>query len=159
VNAVLGGWSTNWIFTVQDGAPFTIGCNIATTAGLGCNALMVPGQSLYAGSAPNQFLNAAAFANPPIATAIGQSDYAPLGGAQTQVTGSPFRDLDFSLIKDIKTTENTRLQFRAEFFNLTNTPSFSTPSFTNFRDTKNFGRITGTVSSPREIQFGLKFYF
>jgi Carboxypeptidase regulatory-like domain/TonB dependent receptor-like, beta-barrel len=159
-DAVLGGWSTNWIFAVQDGEPFTIGCNVSTTTGLGCNALMVPGQNPYQGSqTPAHFVNAAAFANPPVATTIGQTDYAPLGGAGTQVAGPPYRDLDFSLFKNIKTTENTHLQFRAEFFNLTNTPSFSTPSSTNFSDTKNFGKITSTISNPREIQFALKFFF
>jgi hypothetical protein len=159
-NVVLGGWSANWILSIQDGSPFTIGCNIATTAGLGCNALLVPGQDPYKGSeTPGHFLNAAAFANPPVATTIGQTDYAPLGGAGTQVTGPAFRDLDFSLFKNIKTTENTSLQFRAEFFNLTNTPNFSTPSSTNFSDTKNFGKITSTVSNPREVQFALKFFF
>lgn len=160
VNGVLGGWSTNWIATVHDGEPFTIGCNIATTSGLGCNALLVPGQDPYAGQqTPGRFLNSAAFANPPLAKTIGQTDFAPLGGAGTQVTGPRFFDLDFSVFKDIKTTENTSLQFRAEFFNLTNTASFSNPSFLNFNDTKNFGRITSTVSDPREIQLALKFYF
>lgn len=108
---------------------------------------------------PGRFLNAAAFANPPVATSIGQTDYAPLGGAGTQVTGPAFHSVDFSLFKNFRTTENTHLQIRAEFFNLTNTPSFANPSFTNFSDTLNFGRITGTVGSPRETQFALKFYF
>ena len=160
VNAFVGGWSMNWILTVQDGEPFTIGCNIATTSGLGCVSLLVPGQNPYEGQqTPESFLNAAAFANPPVATTIGQTDYAPLGGAGTQVTGPAFHSVDLSVFKNIRTTENTHLQFRAEFFNMTNTPSFSNPSFTNFSDTKNFGRITGTVSSPREIQFALKLFF
>jgi len=161
VNAVLGGWSSNWILTLEDGNPFTIGCNVATTSGLGCTALLVPGQPLYTGkSAPdNPFLNVAAFANPPLATTIGQSDYAPLGGEQSQVTGPSFYNLDFSVFKNFRTTENTHLQFRAEFFNLTNTPSFSNPSHTNFSDTQNFGMITSTASTPREIQLALKFYF
>jgi Carboxypeptidase regulatory-like domain/TonB-dependent Receptor Plug Domain len=137
-NAVLGGWATNWILTLQDGEPFNIGCNVSTTAGLGCTALVVPGQGFYTGQSlpDNPFLNTAAFANPPVATTIGQSDYAPLGGEQNQVTGPSFYDLDFSIFKNFRTTERTHLQFRAEFFNLTNTPSFSTPSFTNFSDTR-----------------------
>lgn len=161
VNAVLGGWAVNWILTVQDGSPFTIGCNVATTAGLGCYAFMVPGQSLYTGKVgpDDPFLNANAFANPPVATAIGQSDYAPLGGEPYQVAGPPLRNLDFSLFKNFRTSENTQLQFRAEAFNLSNTPSFDTPSFTNFSDTKNFGKITSTIGNPRELQFALKFLF
>lgn len=160
VSTVLGGWSINWISTVADGEPFTIGCNVGTTAGLGCNSLLVAGEDPYQGQqAPERFLNAAAFANPPLATTIGQTDYAPLGGAATQVAGPRFFDVDFSVFKNFSTTESTHLQFRAEFFNLTNTPSFSNPSFTNFSDTKNFGRITSTISDPREIQLALKFLF
>ena len=157
---VLGGWSTNWILTIQDGQPFNIGCAVSTTQGLGCNALLVPGQNLYADQqTPGHFLNPAAFANPPVATAVGQTDFAPLGGEGVQAAGPPLRNLDFSVFKNIRTTENTHFEFRAEFFNFTNTAHFAIPSFTNFINTSTFGRITGTVGNPREIQFALKFYF
>ncbi|MBV9610917.1 MAG: TonB-dependent receptor, partial [Acidobacteriaceae bacterium] len=160
VDYVLGGWSTNWILTVHDGQPFNIGCAVSTTQGLGCNALLVPGQSLYAGQqTPGHFLNAAAFANPPVATAIGQTDFTPLGGEGVQVAGPPLRNIDFSLFKAIPMTESTRLEFRAECFNLANTPNFAVPSFTSFINTSTFGKITGTVGNPREIQFALKLYF
>lgn len=160
LNYVVGGWSTNWILTIQDGQPFNIGCAVSTTQGLGCNALLVPGQNLYADQqSPGHFLNPAAFANPPIATTIGQTNYAPLGGEGVQVAGPAFRNLDFSLFKNIRVTENTHFEFRAEFFNLTNTPHFAVPSFVNYINTTTFGRITGTVGNPREIQFALKFYF
>jgi len=52
--------------------------------------------------------------------------------------------------------ENKRLEFRAEFFNFTNTPNFSAP--TTDVANPNFGKIFG-ASTPREMQFGLKFYF
>jgi len=157
---VLGGWSVNWILTVQDGQPFNIGCAVSTTQGLGCNAFMVPGQDLYADQqSPDHFLNPAAFANPPVATTIGQTNYAPLGGEGVQVSGPAFRNLDFSLFKNIRLSEDTHFEFRAEFFNLTNSPHFAIPSFTNFINTNTFGRITGSVGNPREIQFALKLYF
>ena len=44
-NAVLGGWATNWIVTLQGGQPLNFGCHTGTTSGLGCNDLLVPGQS------------------------------------------------------------------------------------------------------------------
>ena len=157
---VVGGWSMNWILTIQDGTPFNIGCAVSTTAGLGCNALMAAGQSLYAGQqSPGHFLNPAAFINPPVATTISQTNFAPLGGEGVQVAGPAFRNLDFSVFKNIRVTENTHFEFRAEFFNFTNTPHFAVPSFTSFINTSTFGRITGTVGNPREVQFALKFYF
>src|SRR5436305_4754776 len=49
VDAILGGWKTNWILTLQDGQPFTVHCINQTTSGFGCNALLVPGHDVYAG--------------------------------------------------------------------------------------------------------------
>lgn len=163
VNLILGGWSTHWSLTLQDGQPFSVGCTAATTTGLGCFALLVPGQDRYTGSHNvDQWMNPAAFANPPVARTIGQTDYAPLGGAPTQAAGPGFHRLDFSLFKRFKIREAGALEFRAEFFNLTNTPNFANPGSLNFIDTKNFARITSTrdnPNDPRQVQFALKFYF
>jgi hypothetical protein len=119
-------------------------------------------------------MNPAAFTNPSVVTADGQTDLAPLGGSSGQVVGPGYHRLDFSLFKEFQTTEKTHLEFRAEFFNLTNHPNFSTPegptggtavvSAPGALDFKsvNFGRITATrdtPNDPREIQFGLKFYW
>jgi hypothetical protein len=159
--ALFGGWSTNWIATLYSGQAQTIGCTVATAAGAGCFALMVPGQDLYVGRV-EQFYNPAAFADPPVARTIGQSDFAPLGGSRTQVTGPPYRKLDLSLFKDFVVSERYRFQFRAESFNITNTPAFALPSITNFRDALNFGKIVATRNNPndaRQIQLALKFYW
>jgi hypothetical protein len=162
-NAVLGGWMTNWILTLDDGPPMTLNCVTPGAAGVGCYALLVPGQNRYMGKHNvDQWMNPAAFADPPAATTIGQSDFAPLGGAGTQIVGPGFHRLDWSLFKQFRTTERTRLEFRAEFFNLTNHPNFALPSFTNYKNTSNFGEIGSTSDSPndpRQIQFALKFYF
>jgi hypothetical protein len=173
VDAVLGGWGTNWILTLENGQPWTVPCVISTTSGFGCNALMVPGQDVYAKNrSVDQWLNPAAFTSPPVATAIGQSDYSPLGGAPTQFYGPGFHRLDFSLFKSFRITERTRIEFRSEFFNLTNTPSFSPPGFGgngvnaapgSLDYTSNeFGKITSTrlgQNDQREIQFALKLYW
>jgi len=162
-NALLGGWIMNWIVTLDDGFPQTIGCATGGAAGVGCDALLVPGQGEYAGPHNvNQWMNPAAFANPPFATAIGQTNLAPLGGAGTQVVGPGIHRLDWSLFKQFQTSERTRVEFRAEFFNLTNHPNFALPAYTNYSNTSTFGEITTTEDSPndpRQIQFALKFYF
>ncbi|MGH9695677.1 MAG: hypothetical protein ACRD5Z_16110, partial [Bryobacteraceae bacterium] len=90
--------------------------------------------------------------------------FSPLGGGNTQVSGPPFRRLDFSLFKSFPIGENRRFEFRAESFNLTNHPAFSQPPSgnLNFLNTTTFGRITTTRDAPndaRELQFALKFYF
>ena len=59
-------------------------------------------------------------------------------GLQSQ-TGPPVRTLDLSLFKDFKITERFKVQFRAESFNLANTPVYNTPG-NNLQDSKLLGR-------------------
>ena len=174
VNALIGGWDTNWILTLQGGQPGTVPCAISTTSGFGCYAWRVPGVDLYAGKHnQDQWMNPAAFQTPPVATTIGQTDYSPLGGGPAQFRGPGFHRLDFSLFKQFQLGERFRMEFRSEFFNLTNTPNFSNPGFAlngvpaapgalNYNNPTNFGKITSTrdgQNDQREIQFALKLYF
>ena len=174
LNAIVGGWDVNWILTLQDGQPGTVPCAIATTSGFGCYALRVPGVDLYAGKHnQDQWMNPAAFQTPPVATAIGQTDYSPLGGGPAQFRGPGFHRMDFSLFKQFRLNERLRMEFRSEFFNLTNHPNFSNPGFSlngvpaapgalNYNNPTNFGKITSTrdgQNDQREIQFALKLYF
>lgn len=160
VKAVAGGWSVNWITSLYSGQPQTINCTISTTAAFGCYAPVVAGQDLYRGKV-EQWYNPAAFTNPGVATTVGQSDYSVLGGGRTQVTGPPYRKLDFSVFKSFHVSEQQRFEFRTEFFNLTNTPAFANPGFTSFQDSVSFGKIVQTRNSndARQIQFALKFYW
>ena len=64
-----------------------------------------------------------------------------------------FRNLDFSVFKRI----GEHFEFRAECFNLTNTPSFNAPA--TAIDAPTAGRVTSTLSTPRQFQFGVKFNF
>ena len=162
-DAVVGGWSTQWIYTLQDGFPFAIGCAQSTTANYGCWANVVQGKDVYADVGPHgttQFLDPAAFATPPIAATVGQSDTAPLGGFPTQGHGPGYNNLDFSLFKQFRTTEKTHLEFRSEFFNALNHPNFAN-SFvtTDYRNTAQFGQINGVRGIGRQIQMALKFYW
>jgi hypothetical protein len=67
--------------------------------------------------------------------------------------------IDFSLFKTFSITERTRLQFRAEAFNLTNTPTFDTPG--RGLNSATFGVVTATAFNPkpREFQFALRLEF
>jgi hypothetical protein len=160
---IVGGWSTNWIFTAQDGQPFNVPCSITTASGLGCNALKVPGQNLYGGPHNiTSYINPNAFANPPAVAAGTTGTIANLGGAPAQVTGPPFRRLDVSLFRRIPFVRETYFEFRAEVFNITNTPNFGQPGQLTFTTPATFGQITSTrdaPNDPREIQLSGKYYF
>jgi hypothetical protein len=162
VQFLLGNWSTNGVLTLDTGQPQTIGCTKGTGAGTGCYALYT-GADPYAGARTvEHYYNAAAFKDPPVVTAIGQTDFSPLGGGNTQVSGPPIHRLDFSLFKSFPVAERKRFEFRVESFNLTNTPAFAQPGSLNYLNTANFARITSTrdnPNDPRELQFALKFYW
>ncbi|MDR3737169.1 MAG: TonB-dependent receptor, partial [Acidobacteriaceae bacterium] len=157
-----GGWSTNWILTTQDGQPFTVACTTTNAAGLGCNALMVAGQNPYSGSHnAKQFLNPSAFANPAAATATSATT-ANLGGSPSQVTGPAYHGLNLSLFRQFPAVAETHFEFRAEVFNLTNTPNFGQPGSLNFTTPNTFASISATrdnPNDPREIQLSMKYYF
>jgi Carboxypeptidase regulatory-like domain len=154
----LGGWSVNTILSFSTGQPQTIGSQISTGSGFGAYAVEVPGQSKYNGGI-RHYYNPAAFKDPPLVATIGQSDLSPLGGPNTQVNGPGYKNVDFSVFKGFKITEGSHAEFRAEAFNLTNTPSFNLPTNTDYKDQTNFGQITSTRSNARELQFALKYYW
>jgi outer membrane receptor protein involved in Fe transport len=156
--AILSGWRTNWILSLYSGQAQTINCSVATGSGTGCYALVVGDP--YSGSHDvNQFYNPAAFANPaPVAT-IGQTDFSPLGGKRSQVTGPALKQLDMGIARQFKIGGQRQFEFRAEAFNVTNSPSFNLPGSLNFLDARNFASITSMRNTPRQIQLGAKIYW
>jgi len=158
-DAALGGWSVNFIYTYQGGQPLTIPCSTSTTSDFGCDADVVSGQGIYAGPHDQQqWLNPAAFATPPAATAVGQTDYSPLGARPGQARGPGFGNLDSSIFKNFHFSDTLYLQLRAEAFNTFNNPQFGQPSQTNYT-TSAFGEITSLRNGPRLFQLALKLFF
>jgi hypothetical protein len=73
------------------------------------------------------------------------------------VIGPDQRRVDISVSKITRLKEGLSLEFRAEAYNVSNTPTFRNPA----RDLSggNFGEITRTRGGPRVIQLGLKLRF
>ena len=97
----------------------------------------------------SRWFDTSAFTSPPAFT---------YGDAGRNILDGPGRkNVDFSVFKDFRITEDTRVQFRAEFFNLTNTPQFDLPNATIGSGPA--GTISSIIGIPRQIQFGLKVAF
>jgi len=73
------------------------------------------------------------------------------------LSGDGAFNLGFGLMKAFHLTERLRLQFRAEAFNLTNTPTLSDPN-SNI-ESPDFATSRGTTSTPRQMQFALRLDF
>ncbi|MGH9455235.1 MAG: hypothetical protein ACRD2O_14840, partial [Terriglobia bacterium] len=150
-NAALGDWEVNIIEHITSGFPLAM----STTNNSG--AVFVNNSNrpnrVCNGRLSNwtvaQFFDPGCFVDPPPGT---------LGNAtRTPLFGPSFVNTDLSAIKNIRIGESVSLQFRAEVFNLFNTPQFAQPG--TFVDAPNFGQITATVNNPRLIQFALKLIF
>ena len=149
-NAFLGGWQVQSILVVRTGRPFTptISRDVSNT-GLG-------------GQRPNR-IGSGNLSNPTIANWFDKTAFTlpanfTYGNSGADILREQnFKSLDFSIFKQFRTSEHSQLQFRAEAFNLTNTPSFSAPG-TNI-DVASGGVVLSTISTPRQVQFALKFNF
>jgi len=153
VNAILGGWQANGILTLNSGHPlvFTTAANNSYTFGGGQHPNAVGNPVLSSGQSIYQWFNTAAFAQPSNFTS------GNLSRTYTGVRMDWTRNLDASLFKSFRITERFNLQFRAETFNLTNTPVFNGPGTT--LNGTNFGVVTSQSNSPRNLQLGLKLLF
>jgi len=79
------------------------------------------------------------------------------GNTGRNILRGPMREnLDFGLMKEFPLHERTRLQFRAEGFNVFNHANFGNPN--GNASAANFGRIT-TATTPRIMQLALKVLF
>ncbi len=161
---ILGNWQVNGIVTMMSGTPFTVfdstdfsvqGSAPEITGFFSNRPNVVAGQIPNSGPhTPAAWLNRSAFQQ------IIQDPNSPVqqfGSAGRNIAQGPgYADWDFSAFKNIRVTEGTELQFRAEFFNVLNHPNFRLPDSDISSPT--FNQILA-AQDPRLIQFALKFMF
>lgn len=193
-NEVVGGWSTDLVFTAQTGEPTTIGPNNAGANGANTRRAYLVKDPFAAGGSPDpsnpgttcaasvrnitHWYNPCAFANPlpgnlipntqTATNPVGTPITAPgavlpyLGPARNQIVGPGYERINMSLFKNFNTFESQYLQFRADAFNVFNTPAFNNPgngvnsNGGQITSTRNMGQFT---PNSRFLQLALKYYF
>jgi TonB dependent receptor len=167
---VAGGWELGTIVTAQSGSPFTVtiggGGDPLNTGFNGDFSMDYPNLVAGCNPTPGVTTNAKgqllAF-NPSCFTAAPAVAGGVLVGnaGRNKFYGPGLTTVDFSVFKNFKFTEQFKLQFRSEFFNILNHPNFAAPNFLNDANnsigTSNAGVIGSTSTSSRQIQLGLKF--
>ena len=177
-NAVLGGWVVNGILSVRTGFPSDIHTTaIPPTFATFNVASCVPGVSkVLPNHSVNAYYNPAAFTVPNTvpnnANTAQITQYGTCG--KNIITGPTSKNLDSSLFKNFYFSESQRvyLQFRAEAFNTTNTPTFYLPAASDPTLTckgnpgalcnsgnSSFGELVNGTATGRQIQFAGKLYF
>jgi len=152
LDAAVGGWAINFQTTMQTGFPLAISQNnlnsVIGTSNQRPNATGI--SPVTSGSLEDRlsgYISKAAFSTAP------QFTYGSLGRTLT-MRGPGIADTDFSLFKSYA-FEKVKAQFRAEVFNLTNTPQFYGPN-TNI-NSSTFGQITQQANFSRIFQLGVRF--
>jgi hypothetical protein len=174
--AVVGGWQINTVLRLNTGLPFTITNGFSRSrngepSGGADRPNLVPG----ANNNPTSEVSsgcAGVAAGTPVGTPDRYFDpcvfelqeagtYGNLG--KGTVIGPGLVNVDLSLSKTFDFSERSNLQFRAEFFNLFNRPNFGEFAQTAFtgsiRRNGSAGRVTDTLTTSRQIQFGLRLSF
>ena len=154
VSYVVGGWQINGIATFRTGPPFTLGTSQCVGTFGTCQPDVVSGKDPAAapqgGRRPEQWFDTSAVTAPKPGTP---------GNLGIQSNNRPGqRSVDFSMFKAIPITERVRAQFRAEAFNIANTPQWGQPGTT--QGNSDFGVINGTqANSQRHVQLALRLMF
>jgi hypothetical protein len=175
--AFFGGWQTNGIITLRSGFPFSVTQgNIINTGNSPVRPDRIANGKLENPSI-QQWFNPDAFQ---VVSCANSSlpETCHYGNSGNGILEGPgFKNVDLSGFKNFRLTERAKIQFRAEFFNIFNTPQFNVPNRSlntnagyqpvrgasgqiSYPSQANIasgpGSITSTVAPMRNIQFGLK---
>jgi hypothetical protein len=175
LDTFVGGWIINGIGSLRTGFPTDIRTNVLpavfNTYNVADCAQGVAKKLPHPGV--NGYFNPAAFTVPvTIVGAQGQSVQTFGNCGHFPTTGPGYKNLDSSIFKDFRYSKRSYAEFRAEFFNTTNTPSFTLPAANDATLTcqgtpgsacnagnPNFGKLSNASATGRQVQFSLKIYY
>ncbi|MFM8393541.1 MAG: hypothetical protein ACKOB4_06405, partial [Acidobacteriota bacterium] len=187
---IFGGWQMNGIVVLRSGLPFSVTQTNTLNTIEGHVRPDLVGNPKLSNPTINKWYDPDAFrvvtcqqpgaAATDAGKALNQylAGFCKYGSAGHGIIEGPgFKNVDYSLIKNIPIKDDIRLQFRAEIFNIFNTPQFGTPNAglnaataflpttaggafpTQVTPSRGPGSIANTVSPMRQMQFGLKLIF
>jgi hypothetical protein len=161
VNGIIGGWNTLGIWTAQSGNWFTPGIFFDPSNSFSQDARpdMTCNPNQRAPHSTTEWFNTSCFsAVLPTATANSTPAQGTFGNAgRNVILGPRFFTNDLSLMKNWALAESRRIEFRAEFFNAFNHPTFPQIDLLT-AGVPGFGGIQN-ANPPRQIQFALKLYW
>jgi hypothetical protein len=164
LNHLIGGWQINGLFDSATANPLTLASGRRTlvftpfTDGLS--------NVEFTGDAKSIRPTKDSQGRPVLVTDEQRKQFDfPAAGSAGSTGRNAFRNMgywnmNFSVYKNFRITERSKLQFRSEFFNLFNHPIMSNLDNTrkNFSN-PDFGRFVSQRNDPRIMQFALKFEF
>jgi Carboxypeptidase regulatory-like domain/TonB dependent receptor len=166
VNTLIGGWKVSGVFRWTSGFPITVdnGFTWATNWNIEGDA-MANGPRPVASNPRNVIVNGVGgpdiFADPTAALAAFRPEWPGESGARNTVIGDGMFNIDTGVSKAFSLGEERRLEFSWQAFNALNSVRYDVraaqPSLSS--DVSQFGRYHSTLTTPRFMQFALRFAF
>jgi hypothetical protein len=149
--AVFSSWVISGIFSAQTGLPFTpvLSADNTGTASVARPNRNADGALGSEQRDPQHWFDTTAFVRPP--------EFVYGNSGRNILRGPAFVNSDLGLSRFFALTSRTDLEFRAEAFNLANTPQFGLPNAALGVET--FGVISTVVSPQRQFQLALRLSF
>lgn len=163
IEALVGGWQTSGILRWTTGLPVNVynGYTWPTNWELEGNA-MLRGAAPTTKTTKNPDGTVNMFPDPSVGLKAFRNPLPGEGGVRNVIRGDGYYGLDMGLSKRWKMpyAEHHTLQFRWEVFNVTNSNRFDVQSNPPEIDWATaFGNYTGLLTSPRVMQFALRYEF
>jgi hypothetical protein len=166
-DALAGGWQWAGLVRWTSGLPFTLESPAFPTnydnpgfgvkvAPIALNKHMTNGATRIFSQATTDAINSGIYFGNPI-----RLPYAGEAGQRNNYRGDGYFDIDSSLAKSWKLGDWAKLKFAAEVYNLTNSVRFdvSWADLNSQTDSTELGTYSGTLSTYRRMQFGLRLDF
>jgi hypothetical protein len=157
MDALIGGYQINFIYTYQRGTPLTLG-NIFFNGDLNQIKTSYDGKTV-----DGALSDTSGFYTLPSGEVVTATDarinlahnIRTLPSRVSSLRTDSYNNIDLSLIKNISFNESMKLQLRFELLNAFNHPFFGAPNLDP--RSASFGTVTEQVNLPREMQLGIKF--
>jgi hypothetical protein len=156
---MISGWRVNNIATFQEGYPLALTATPNLTGfGYGLRPNVRPGCNPEISGPVQERLDR--YFDPTCFTVPGRFQFGNETRTDSRLRGPGINNWDITIAKNTKLTEQTALEFRAEFFNAFNRVQFAKPNTTiSTVPNTQTGQITSTANDPRQVQFALRLTF
>ena len=171
-DAIVGGWQLSGVYRQTSGLPFTVGNGQrwptnwevdANATPMGPVPVSVTNNATgIKGGGPNMFQNPLSVVTQ-AGEPVGQygdfiETFAGQVGLRNNLRGPGLFNIDTGLYKVFRMPFNERheLQVRWESYNITNSAIFTNPTLVD-NSSSNFGKFASTLTSPRQMQFAMRY--
>ena len=170
LNTLIGGWHASGVFRWTSGFPITIDNGFTWSTDWNIEGDAEPnGPSPAATNPKNVVVQGVSgpdiFQNPLAAQAAFRPEWPGESGVRNNVIGDGMFDIDTGVSKDFRVGEGKRIEFSWQAFNVTNSVRYDVRSaafngnLTLSTAPNEFGRYVSTLTTPRFMQFALRFAF